>query len=214
MRYGNVLKIGDELTLGVGIHPKTGKTCFIPEFVDTDEMSYFSRSVRLFNLTPCKNGFVFQEGEDWKVRIVGIDVSPPEIRTKDHRRKVFIEVEVIERDEHIEKEHRRSRGELHVVIKSGKRIIKEEKFPVTERKAAYRYRTGIGHDEERVVHFEEILCGKEIIMRSVIGDEPRGCYIKRRLEALKGFSIKRNPDFYGALPEIAEGNVKGMRLRT
>jgi hypothetical protein len=117
--------------LKVGKNPKKdNKPAFLPQFVDDDPILINNNSVLKtdsFRIFIPNNTVELVRGEIWKVKITGIKVSQK--RTKDGRHYIYINVDVLSRDETIEKKFEYSEGVLIIQKKSGHRVLAEKKFP-------------------------------------------------------------------------------------
>jgi hypothetical protein len=123
------LRKGDVLQLKVGLHPKTGKPAFIPEFENGDIMAGDEDTVRFFNPV---NEVELNRGEVWEVEIQNIYVSGK--RSRDERLLVFVSVNIINRVETIRESIERGEltGDIHVIVKmSGTRLLSHKAYPLT-----------------------------------------------------------------------------------
>lgn len=123
------LKIKDVILLRVDINPKTGKPAFIPQFMDEDNLStariWGNSSIRIFipsNHAPLENG------EMWNVRVTNYHVSKK--MTRDERLYIYINVEVLDRDEHIVRSLNYTQKTLVIKKLSGTRILAEKEIPL------------------------------------------------------------------------------------
>jgi hypothetical protein len=97
--YEGELKRGKIIALVVGTS-KEKKPVFIPCFPRYD-IDYQQRTARFFN--PINNGFELKPGEKWEVKIVSWILQ--DRKTKDERPYLVVKVEVIKRQETLEKSY-------------------------------------------------------------------------------------------------------------
>lgn len=123
------LRKGDVIQLKVGLHPKTGKPAFIPEFENGDIMAGDEDTVRFFNPL---NEVQLNKGEVWEVEVQDVHVSGN--RSKDERLLIFVSVNIINRVETTRESIERGEltGDFHVIVKmSGTRLLSRKAYPLT-----------------------------------------------------------------------------------
>lgn len=143
----SVLKKGKEIFLTVvpSIKKKGAKE-FSPAFLAIDPNAGNAKSIRIWN--PVNNGFNLQDGEEYRVEVLGWDSPKLESRqTKDGRRYLYVKVKVICRiEEVINNYFNPSKGVYVTVIKSGittfnktePAFLKVEHFRLSDRKNIVR----------------------------------------------------------------------------
>ncbi len=140
---GKVLKMGDKVLLKVGINPKTGKPGFVPQFMEEDNLlatAYVGfGSIRIF--IP-NHQVQLEDGEAWNVKIVSYHVSKMENMTRDFRLRVYINVEVLSRDELIIKSRDYVRNILTVKKISGTRTLGEERIALSVKRDGWYRENG------------------------------------------------------------------------
>lgn len=135
----SLLKIGQTIYLVAGPNFRNpSKIEFLPEFCGVDRNAKDSgSSMRFFN--PVNNGFFLQKGEVWSAEIVEIELDHfgKEV-TRDSRQIVIVEINVLKREEHLEKRTNYDSCELVFQIWSGKRMVGFFPIPIEIKKKIYR----------------------------------------------------------------------------
>lgn len=128
------LQVGDVIQLKVGHNPKRNRADFIPQFVDQDNLipsdSYYAGSYRIF--IPTKS-VTLETGEIWKVKVVAYNIgkSPTgKDHTNDYRKYVYVNVEVLSREEFFERDPDFIAMKFFIRKKSGDRVLEERSVPI------------------------------------------------------------------------------------
>src|SRR4030042_3334627 len=130
---GEEIRIGQMVEMEVGENHKTGQLCFMPQFINEDK-TVGRKSVRIF--LPTGNDFKLQDYEVWIGKVLAFNANGK--LTKDNRSKIFINVEVLGRDESDQQESYDEKTRERVVnIFSGNVFIREIRQPAIKMEGAY-----------------------------------------------------------------------------
>jgi len=195
-RFEAKVAVGDILEMRVYINSKDHLPGFIPWAVEDDDLLYATtgddnlfkffrapaKSIRFFIITNPKN---LQDGEDWRVKVVKLTIGQgPKSVSKDGRRYIFIELEILERAE-VKKEYFDYSNKEYVVrIESGSLIISDQRFSVEERVEKLRC-------QGFVVWVKEFIYQGNIVESNVAEEKTEQDYLKEVRQAL-GKSAPRN----------------------
>ena len=153
---GEEIRIGQMIEMEVGENNKTGQLCFMPQFID-DDKTVGRKSVRIF--LPTGNGFRLQDYEVWIGKVLAFNANGK--LTKDNRTRIFINVEVLGRDESERQESYDEKTRERVIsIFSGNVFIREIRQPAIRAEVPYL-------DGDKIVFVEEIKVGNEVVRRHI-----------------------------------------------
>ncbi len=134
------LRVGDVIRLKVGHNPKRNRADFIPQFIERDNLipadSYYVCSYRIF--IP-NNSVKLEVGEIWNTKVVAYNIGNG--LTRDDRRYVYVNVEVLSREEHFEHDPDFIVMKFFIRKKSGDRVLEEKSVPIDIIPAKF-YRNG------------------------------------------------------------------------
>ncbi len=188
-KFEGKVKVGDILEMRVYINIKDHLPGFIPWAVDDDDLLYVPtedddlfrffrapiKSIRFFIITNPKH---LQDGEDWCVRVINLTIGRGEKSvSKDGRRYIFIELELLERIE-VRKEYFDYSNKKYVVrVESGSFIISEQRFSVKERVVKYRC-------QGSVMTVKEFIYQGNIVESRIVEAKKEQDYLKEMKEVL------------------------------
>jgi hypothetical protein len=123
------LQIGSVIQLKAGHNRKRNRVDFIPQFVEDDNIlsskSWHGGSIRIFIPDKPVN---LETGEVWNVKVAAYNIG--DNLTKDARAYVYVNVEVVSRDEYFERDPDFIETKFFIRKKSGDRILDEKSVPI------------------------------------------------------------------------------------
>lgn len=123
------LQIGSVIQLKAGNNPKRNRADFIPQFVEDDNIlrsrSWHGGSIRIFIPTELVK---LEAGEVWNVKVAAYNIGNN--LTKDARAYIYVNVEILSREEFLERDPDFVAMKFFIRKKSGDRILEEKYVPI------------------------------------------------------------------------------------